>query len=240
MWEVFTCWTKKAKLRTKNKQACVLRDQICISPAICIYVICTSNLPKISYFPTHICLELVHISNDHFTFFIKNSEISTGWIPEEISEAHNLRTLYLGKNMLNGPIPAFIFNMSSLENIDLSNNNLSGRLPMDVCSDHPCSQFQQLWLSSNTFSGALPTQIGNMTSLWTFKAQNNTLQGIHFALLYIGSKLFAIQNQQGFAYYSFIFLGLVTHFDWGWFLQLGFIYSYLWLDFSKQLLFYYY
>ncbi|RVW18905.1 putative LRR receptor-like serine/threonine-protein kinase [Vitis vinifera] len=89
--------------------------------------------------------------------------------------------------------------MSSLLNISLSYNSLSGSLPMDICyanlklkelnlsSNHlsgkvptglgQCIKLQGISLSYNDFTGSIPSGIGNLVELQSLSLQNNSLTG---------------------------------------------------------------
>lgn len=82
------------------------------------------------------------------------------WHPDE-NRVINLRLSNMG---LEGQFPLGIENCSSLTGLDLSNNNLSGLLPSDICSRR--TKFvTTLDLSSNRFSGEIPVDLGNCTYL---------------------------------------------------------------------------
>ncbi|KAG2709038.1 hypothetical protein I3760_05G220300 [Carya illinoinensis] len=96
-------------------------------------------------------------------------------------------------------MPSMIFNLSSLEILDLQSNKLSGRLmkkfdnlpnllAMSVKDNqfhgelpstlYNCKQLQILSLSVNNFSGRLPPQIGNLTMLHTLFLAYNNFEGL--------------------------------------------------------------
>ena len=52
----------------------------------------------------------------------------TGEIPREIENLWSLEKFYASDMSLDGTIPAFIFNISSLKELSLLNNSLSGNL----------------------------------------------------------------------------------------------------------------
>lgn len=103
---------------------------------------------------------------------------------------------------LSGSIPWSLYNISSLERIDLSSNSLSGTLPNDMCIRLPklealylganqffghilsslseCTRLQTLWLSDNQFTGRLPENIGNLSKLMVLGLGKNNLQGMSY------------------------------------------------------------
>ena len=103
---------------------------------------------------------------------------------------------------LNGLIPASLFNISSLKEIALQNNSLSGSLPENICHNLPnlgtlyldlntfsgqipssideCRSLQDLSLMTNKFSGSIPKSIGNLTRLKILELDENNLEGKGF------------------------------------------------------------
>jgi len=86
-----------------------------------------------------------------------------------------------------GEIPLSLFNISSLREINLENNNLYGSLPDEMCLQ--LSQLESFALSNNHYEGVIPRSIGNCTSLQELYLGNNSFTGIlvtlyiHFILL---------------------------------------------------------
>jgi len=56
--------------------------------------------------------------------------------------------------------------------IDISNNNLFGKIPLEVCN---LTALQSLNLSHNQLMGTIPKEIGNMKQLESLDFSNNTL-----------------------------------------------------------------
>ncbi|XP_038722006.1 probable leucine-rich repeat receptor-like protein kinase At1g35710 [Tripterygium wilfordii] len=71
-----------------------------------------------------------------------------------------------------GPIPFFIFNMSSLTTIYLEGNDLFGSLPKDTCQHLPL-----LNLGQNKLIGGIPKSVGNGTLLKGSYLAPNYLKG---------------------------------------------------------------
>uniref|UniRef100_A0ACD5ZJ34 Uncharacterized protein n=1 Tax=Avena sativa TaxID=4498 RepID=A0ACD5ZJ34_AVESA len=125
----------------------------------------------------------------------------TGEIPQELGLMQEMSYLYLGANQLTGEIPSFLGNLSKLSFLslweyqfsgqvprtlgkntalnwlDLSYNNLVGNL--DFLSDlSNCRQLQTLNLEANSFTGLIPSTVGNLTSrLVIFGVGYNKLTG---------------------------------------------------------------
>ncbi|RVW27811.1 putative LRR receptor-like serine/threonine-protein kinase [Vitis vinifera] len=158
-------------------------------------------------------LQVISLAYNDFTGSIPNG---IGEIPSNLSHCRELRVLsssfnqftggipqaigvYLGSNGISGPIPAEIFNISSLQVIDFTNNSLSGSLPMGICKHLPnlqglylaqnhlsgqlpttlslCGELLFLSLSFNKFRGSIPREIGNLSKLEHIDLRSNSLVG---------------------------------------------------------------
>lgn len=109
-----------------------------------------------------------------------------------------LITLNLQSNLLTGNI--LMLNNSSLQNLGLGFNNLSGILPSNVCQGLPnlrrlylygndfsgkmpnvwryCKELEDLELSYNNFDkGPMPAEIGNLTKLQSLYLTSTNLKG---------------------------------------------------------------
>ncbi|PIN15022.1 Serine/threonine protein kinase [Handroanthus impetiginosus] len=86
-----------------------------------------------------------------------------GEIPAEIGNLANLEGLDLNTVGLNGPIPTFIYNISTLKQLYLGRNNLTGNLPLEICLQLPA--IQGLYLPQNQLIGSIPRELGNCSSL---------------------------------------------------------------------------
>ncbi|CAI8608291.1 unnamed protein product [Vicia faba] len=93
------------------------------------------------------------------------------WHPDE-NRVLNLKLSNMG---LKGQFPRGIVNCSSLTGLDLSINDLSGTIPVDISS--LLNYVTTLDLSSNEFSGEIPLSLANCTYLNTLKLDQNQLTG---------------------------------------------------------------
>ncbi|XP_047330019.1 probable LRR receptor-like serine/threonine-protein kinase At3g47570 [Impatiens glandulifera] len=123
-----------------------------------------------------------------------------GEIPAEIGYLRRLWYVIMGLNQLSGHIPLSIFNISSLEIVNFSKNELSGGLVSNMCSRLPelqfldlswnemsgeltgdgfegCLKLQTLSLTANKFVGSIPANIGNLTELQSLYLSANNLEG---------------------------------------------------------------
>lgn len=121
----------------------------------------------------------------------------TGFLPPEIGNLTNLKSLYLDRNQLSGPVPAEIGNLAKLEVarlggndfnsipaeianlknlifLELWGNQLSGEIPGELGN---LSLLQQLKLSDNQFTGDIPPKLGNLTNLSHLDLSHNRLSG---------------------------------------------------------------
>ncbi|XXG89444.1 hypothetical protein AAC387_Pa12g1434 [Persea americana] len=93
------------------------------------------------------------------------------WHPDE----NKVQNIILSNMGLQGQFPSGLKNCTSLTGLDLSNNDLSGSLPVNI--DEIIPFLVTLDLSLNNFSGNLPTLLGNITYLNTLNLQHNQFIG---------------------------------------------------------------
>ncbi|KAM6574164.1 hypothetical protein CsatA_022491 [Cannabis sativa] len=92
---------------------------------------------------------------------LDNNNLST-MVPASFANFSNLTSLTLILCGLYGNFPKEIFQLPTLQNIDVtSNSKLQGSLP----EFHQNNSLKRLVLSSSNFSGGLPTSIGNLWNL---------------------------------------------------------------------------
>ena len=85
-----------------------------------------------------------------------------------------IRTLHLGSNVLAGVLPSVLFNLATLEELDVSHNLFQGPLPSQIGN---LIGLQRLYLYGNSFNGPLPTQLGQLIQLIELKAGENNFSG---------------------------------------------------------------
>ena len=83
-------------------------------------------------------------------------------------------TLYLRENNLTGTIPAELWELSKLGNLELSENNLTGPIPPELGR---LSNLTHLSLEGNDLSGPIPPELGNLSSLLYLSLDRNHLTG---------------------------------------------------------------
>lgn len=127
---------------------------------------------------------------------IENNDLS-GTLIDEIGFLQNLRFLILeqgktgGKipdtignlpllivdfdyNAFVGPIPQSLYNVKSLQQLDLNDNQLTGELSPNIAN---WSRMTFLQLNGNKFSGNIPNQVGSLTKLSNAFFQDNKFDG---------------------------------------------------------------
>ncbi|CAO2182080.1 unnamed protein product [Urochloa humidicola] len=93
------------------------------------------------------------------------------WHPDE----NRVLSLHLDNLGVEGQFPRGLKNCTSMNGLDLSNNNFSGPIPSDISQQAPF--LTSLDLSYNSFSGEIPVLIYNMSFLNTLNLQHNQLSG---------------------------------------------------------------
>ncbi|WOK91996.1 putative inactive leucine-rich repeat receptor-like protein kinase [Canna indica] len=98
-----------------------------------------------------------------------------GSIPASFLDLHELEALDLSQNNLTGSIPlGFGLGFLKLAYVDFSLNMLSGSFPTDVCYG---KSLKDLSLHENSFTGPIPSIIEKCSSLERFQVQDNGFYG---------------------------------------------------------------
>ncbi|GEM_PF-208128 len=84
--------------------------------------------------------------------------------------------LDLAGTTLKGVLPPELGNLTAIERLDLSNNELSGSIPSSL-SGNFLTKLKYLDLSANSFTGSIPAQIGSISTLEKLNLSNNQLEG---------------------------------------------------------------
>ena len=96
-----------------------------------------------------------------------------GTIPENIKNLTSLELLQLRSNSLIGPLPSFS-GMINLKFLLLSANNFSGAIPIEYGN---LTSLEKLDLSKNHFTGSIPKSFENLTKMTHFLLSENELSG---------------------------------------------------------------
>ncbi|KAK5810876.1 hypothetical protein PVK06_026193 [Gossypium arboreum] len=112
----------------------------------------------------------------------------SGGIPEMLAQSDSLRFLRLSNNHLSGKITPTIFFSTSLRLLYLDGNNFEGNIPSIDISAFPVYSLIDMDLSNNNLSGKLPRWIWNVSNLNALALSNNQLKGlIPMELCYLDS-----------------------------------------------------
>lgn len=103
--------------------------------------------------------------------YLDNNQIQT--VPQEIFKMTSLVDLDISNNFISGELPNSII-MPNLENLNLSNNDFSGKIPHAI-SD--CVKLKSLELNNNHFDGSIPESLTKLKLLWRLNISNNNLSG---------------------------------------------------------------
>jgi hypothetical protein len=98
----------------------------------------------------------------------------TGPLPPSIGDLSELRILDLGQNQITGTLPSQIGLLTNLNRLDLNNNQITGTIPIELTT---LNQLRDLSFAYNDLNGEIPSQMGQMTALQTIELVSNTLGG---------------------------------------------------------------
>jgi len=102
------------------------------------------------------------------------ANVLTGAVPADLASLP-LTALRLGGNSFDqGPIPDFLYNMVTLEELDLSFSNLQGPISDDIGN---LVNLRELRLASNFLTGSEPAGIAALENLETLSLSNNFMTG---------------------------------------------------------------
>ncbi|WCJ30912.1 Leucine-rich receptor-like protein kinase family protein [Euphorbia peplus] len=106
---------------------------------------------------------------------IAYNPFTPGRIPVQFANLTNVRELWIAGCQFFGSIPTELSRLIRLENLDLSDNDLTGLIPG---SFGEFKSIVQIELFSNSLSGSLPNGFSNLTTLRRFDASMNELTGV--------------------------------------------------------------
>ncbi|WOK92572.1 LRR receptor-like serine/threonine-protein kinase FLS2 [Canna indica] len=113
-------------------------------------------------------------SNDWFSSWIGDN--CCGWRGVVCDNATgHVTNLDLSSSQIAGEIPLILGNLTNLVCLNLSSNNISGRIP-ESFGDRLLN-LEELRLSDNNISGQIPESIGNLQSLRRLYLSNNAITG---------------------------------------------------------------
>lgn len=94
---------------------------------------------------------------------------------EGIETLNKLVELHASSNSISGTFPKKVLQLSYLEILDLSFNNLGGALPIDI--GFGLKRMHFLSLSHNRLTGGMPSSLGQMSALKNLQLQSNKFTG---------------------------------------------------------------
>ncbi|PIA24778.1 hypothetical protein AQUCO_31600003v1 [Aquilegia coerulea] len=116
---------------------------------------------------------LTNCSNLEYLDFSEN--VLKGPLPDSISNlSTTIRLLNMQQNSIYGSIPVGIGNLVNIEKISFYINNFSGAIPTSIGK---LNQLRELYLGKNLLSGQIPSSLGNLTQLTTLSLSENNLSG---------------------------------------------------------------
>ena len=102
------------------------------------------------------------------------NNLLSGPIPSNIGDLSSLRVLALFGNLLNGSIPSSLSKLQYSRIIDLSDNHLSGKIPYNW---NDTKMLNILDLSKNRLEGEIPSSICSMQIIYLLSLSDNNLSG---------------------------------------------------------------
>ncbi|KAF6154391.1 hypothetical protein GIB67_008800 [Kingdonia uniflora] len=103
---------------------------------------------------------------------IRNNQISGNFLYTVVSNLTMLKYLYLPINNITGSVPLSLTRCDQLQELDLSSNVFTGELPSGFCSS-----LKKILLSNNLLSGNVLLEIGKYKNLQTIDLSLNNLSG---------------------------------------------------------------
>lgn len=97
-----------------------------------------------------------------------------GSLPSSIYNLSQLQYLELSDNNITGYVHSSVSNLKFLSILDLSLNNFQGSIPTFICE---VLTLQQLDPSSNNITGTIPSCISKLQHLTVFRVSQNSIQG---------------------------------------------------------------
>nr|GEY10056.1 leucine-rich repeat-containing protein [Tanacetum cinerariifolium] len=124
------------------------------------------------YLRTELCLE-GEIGGNHSLISLNLTyDFITGL---QQFQCYGLEYLYLLSNLIEGPFPTSICNMSNLRYLDMSNNRFGGLIPH--CFGNIPSYLKMIDLGNNRFQGTIPNVYGDYGRLEGLILKGNQLEG---------------------------------------------------------------
>ncbi|XP_031119166.1 probable LRR receptor-like serine/threonine-protein kinase At1g56140 isoform X1 [Ipomoea triloba] len=110
----------------------------------------------------------------HITALKVQAQDVTGGIPDELWNLTSINDLNLGQNYLNGTLSRSIGNLRRLQYLSVGKNALSGLLPKELGL---LTDLRSFSISTNNFSGPLPSELGNLKKLTQLYIDSSGVSG---------------------------------------------------------------
>ncbi|KAK7837815.1 receptor-like protein eix2 [Quercus suber] len=146
---------------------------------------------------THLDLEgNSNLSTKNFDWVSIYIHVNLKHLPSSLAFLNftSLHVLDLSYNPFNTSIPQWLFNLTSLTNLDLTSSNQGGKI---LDSFVRLERLKYLYLGVNHFSGSIPASIGNLSSLKELDLSYNKMNGTipeSFGQLSKLVKLYLLEN----------------------------------------------
>ncbi|KAL5566421.1 hypothetical protein UlMin_029585 [Ulmus minor] len=101
-----------------------------------------------------------------------STNLLSGPLPSSLSNLSSVQILLLSKNQFSGPIPPSVGDLRQVLKLDLSQNLLSGEIPPEISN---CFHLTSLDMSQNNLSGSIPPEISNVRILNYLNLSRNHL-----------------------------------------------------------------
>ncbi|CAM8980248.1 unnamed protein product [Rhodiola kirilowii] len=119
-------------------------------------------------------ISIMNLTNLEVVDFNENTGFDLWELPEEFTRLRKLKRVLFTTCMLHGQIPPSVGNMTSLVDLELMGNYLTGKIPRELGF---LKNLQQLELYYNQLTGTIPKEFGNLTELVDLDMSVNFLTG---------------------------------------------------------------
>ncbi|KAG5071010.1 hypothetical protein JHK86_006221 [Glycine max] len=119
---------------------------------------------------------------------VSNTNFS-GQLPNSIGNLRHLSFLDLSFSQFNGSLPNSVSNLTQLVHLDLYSNNFSG----SILSLGMCKKLQSIFLSDNSFTGAIPANFEDLVNLVDIHLHNNFFTGMIPSFIFTLPSLHEVQ-----------------------------------------------
>jgi len=127
--------------------------------------------------------EALNVNIPNFLYYQYNlralglSHNITGMFPSWLLKNNTrMEQLYLSENSFVGTLQLPDHLYPTMTELDISNNNMNGQIPKDICSIFP--NLNNLKMAKNGFTGCIPSCLGNISSLSVLDLSNNQLSTV--------------------------------------------------------------